>query len=572
VETSKNLSVLIAGPAGAGIFSSSLTLGKIFLRHGLNVFITNEYPSLIRGGHQWAQVRASLEETVFSHQKKVDIVLALDKPSIEKHTASLKTNGIIICDEEDASSLAKNNGQMRAFPLRKIVKEMNAPSVTINSIGLGIIVGILNGNIEIAKKLYDEQFRGKKETADLNKQLFKMGYEYGKELSNSFQGYKLPQQAIYSGNEKRLLIDGNTAVALGALSAGLTFFVSYPMTPASPILHFLAEVQKEVGIVVFQPESEIAAINMAIGAAYAGARSMVATSGGGFSLMVEALGQAAMTETPILIVEVQRPGPSTGLPTHTAQGDLRFVIHASQGEFPRVVLAPGDPYQAYVLANRGLNIAWKYQVPVILLSDKYLGESYWTVPDFPELGIEEPKISRENVGGFFPRYKITEDGVSPLIFPGTPGSLVYANTSEHDEYGFGTIEPSKVKEMQDKRLRKYRLLREEAEKHGIETIGDGDIVVVTWGSTKQVVLEALKGVSGVKLVQVIWMEPFPKNKLLSEIKDKRLLVIENNSTGQLASLIRENLFREPDGLLLKYDGRQFFPEDVQLWINSYLER
>ena len=433
-------------------------------------------------------------------------------------------------------------------------------------------MGVVDGRIDVAERLYDEQFKGKKEVAELNKHLFRIGYERGKELNSSFHGINLSSLDTKPGNEKLLLIDGNSAVALGALSAGLTFFASYPMTPASPILHFLAEVQRELGIIVFQPESELAAINMTIGAAYAGARSMVATSGGGFSLMVEALGQAAMTETPILIVNVQRPGPSTGLSTHTAQGDLRFVIHASQGEFPRAVLAPGDPYQAYVLANRGLNIAWKYQVPVILLSDKYLAESYWTVPEFPALGTEELKISGESVGGFFPRYKITEDGISPMVFPGTPGSLVYANTSKHDEYGFGTIDPVKVKEMQDKRLKKYNLLREEAEKSGIETFGDGEVVIATWGSTKQIVLEALKRISKVRMVQVVWLEPFPRNRLLAEVRGKKLFVIENNSTGQLASLLRENLLRGPDGLLLKYDGRQFFPEDVESWILTHLER
>jgi len=571
VETVNNLGVMIAGPAGSGVFVSSVILGKMFLRHGLSVFITNEYPSLIRGGHQWAQIQVGFGEEVYAHRKKVDIVLALDRISVEEHVADLKPSGCIICDEGDVGAKAGNDASIRPLPLRKIVREIGAPSVTVNTVGLGVIVGALGGEADVAEGTIREQFRGRGELAELNVELFRRGYELGKKLDGEFR-LRVPISAsLERSGEARLLVDGNSAVALGALSAGLTFFASYPMTPASPILHFLAEVQRDLGIIVFQPESELAAINMAIGAAYAGARSMVATSGGGFSLMVEALGQAAMTETPILIVDVQRPGPSTGLPTHTAQSDLRFVIHASQGEFPRVVLAPGDPYQAYVLANRGLNLAWKYQIPVILLSDKYLGESFWTVSVFPNLGVEDARVSRERVSGFFPRYKVTEDGVSPLIFPGTPGSLVYANTSEHDEYGFGTIDPLKVKEMQDKRLRKYQSLCEEAEKSGVETVGSGGAVVATWGSTKQIVLEALKRVSGVKMVQVVWMEPFPRKKLLSEVYGKKLLVVENNATGQLASLIREHLLIEPSNVLLKYDGRQFFPEDVESWIASQVE-
>jgi Pyruvate:ferredoxin oxidoreductase and related 2-oxoacid:ferredoxin oxidoreductases, alpha subunit len=268
------------------------------------------------------------------------------------------------------------------------------------------------------------------------------------------------------------------------------------MTPASPILHFLAEIQRDLGIIAFQPESELAAISMAIGAAYAGARAAVATSGGGFSLMVEALGQAAMTETPIVIVNVQRPGPSTGMPTHTAQGDLRFVIHASQGEFPRVVLAPSNPREAYELGCRAMNLAWKYQVPVIVLMDKFLAESYWTTEPLPPLGPEEGYVWHEEDGKPYARYRITDTGVSPIAFPGTPGVLVYANTSEHDEYGFGTIDPKTVRAMQEKRFRKLSAIQREAESEGVKAYGDGLIAVATWGSTTMVVREAMRELEG----------------------------------------------------------------------------
>lgn len=556
----ENLYLLVAGPAGAGVFVTSGILGRTLLKHGYEVFITNEYPSLIRGGQQWALVVASLEEPVYSHRRRVDLLLALDRQALASNLAKLGSGGLAVCDIADKGV---DDPRVIPLPLREIVKEAGAPAVSVNTVGAGVLIGALGGDVELLKSAVASQFRSR-EVAELNMRLAEKGYAMGVELKSRT---RLHLKRLES--PERLLIDGNSALALGLLAGGMTVFFSYPMTPASPILHFLAEIQKELGIVVFQPESELAAINMAIGAAYAGARAAVATSGGGFSLMVEALGQAAMTETPIVIVNVQRPGPSTGMPTHTAQGDLRFVIHASQGEFPRVVLAPSNPLEAYELGCEAMNIAWKYQVPVIILSDKFLAESHWTVSGMPKLEPEEGKLLRGEVQGDYARYRVTEDGVSPMAIPGTRGALVYANTSEHDEYGVGTIEPKLVRTMQEKRFLKLRALRAEAERKGVKVYGDGEVALLTWGSTTMVVREALRELKGVKLVQLVWLDPFPVERCAREVAGRKILVVENNMKGQLVSLIREHILRQPEGFLGRYDGRPLDPEEIAEFVRAH---
>ena len=555
------LHVLIAGPAGAGVFATSNMLGKTLLRHGYEVFITNEYPSLIRGGQQWALVVASAESPVYSHRRRVDLLLALDKQALGSNLPKLGSEGLAVCDTADKGV---EDPRVVPLPFRETVKELGAPTVSINTVGVGAIVGALGGDVELLKSAVASQFRSR-EVAEVNVKLAEKGYSMGVELRR-----RVRFQLKRLSSSRRLLIDGNSALALGLLAGGMTAFFSYPMTPASPILHFLAEIQREYGIVVFQPESELAAINMAVGAAYAGARAAVATSGGGFSLMVEALGQAAMTETPVVIVNVQRPGPSTGMPTHTAQSDLRFVLHASQGEFPRVVLAPSNPLEAYELGCEAMNIAWKYQVPVIVLSDKFLAESFWTIPDLPRLEPEEGRVLRGEVQGDYARYRLTGDGVSPMAVPGTRGALVYANTSEHDEYGFGTIDPAVVRAMQEKRFLKLRSLRAEAERKGVKVHGDGQVVLATWGSTTMVAREALRELEGVKLVQLVWLEPFPAESFAQEVSGRKLLVVENNMRGQLVSLIREHVLRQPEGFLGRYDGRPLDPEEVVEFVKMHM--
>ncbi len=550
------LSILVGGPAGAGVFATGSIAARALLYHGYSVFATNEYPSLIRGGHQWVLVRARMGEPVYAHRRRLDAILALDAETIRLHAGRLSEGGLVVCDERVAERA--HGGRVLALPLVELAREAGAPPVAANVVGLGALLAAAGGRLEPLLEAVRRHYRGRGDLAEANARAASLGYREG-----SRAGLALGARIAYAPRGGRLLLDGNSAVALGALAGGMSFFAAYPITPASPMLHLLAEVQRELGIVVVQAECELAAINMAIGAAYAGARAVVATSGPGFSLMAESLGEAAMAEVPIVVVDVQRAGPSTGLPTHTAQGDLRFAIHASHGEFPRAVIAPGDPVEAYELACEALNIAWLLQVPVVLLTDKFLGESYWTVDGLPEVGPAEGSVVRGRAPSGYARYAITGDGVSPMLVPGSEGARVYANTNEHDEHGYVTTDPTTVKAMQEKRFRKLAKLREMAEREGVKTYGSGSVALLVWGSTKMVALEALRELSGVKVVQVVWLEPFPAGALRRALEGCReVLVAENNATGQLASLVRQHLLLEPRAVLLRYDGRPLEPEEL----------
>lgn len=556
---------LVGGEAGAGVMLTGRVASKAFVRGGYWVFATNEYPSLIRGGHNWFLARVCDRE-VHSQRLPIDVIVALDEATVRKHAYNLSKRGLIIA--EDAPEGEKE--RVVKIPMARVVKEEGAPPVAKNMVALGAFLGVLGYSPDLmTSTIKDELSRRGAKVAELNARLALKGYEYGKEYEGAL-GFTLKPLK----NTDNLFLTGNDAIALGALAAGMRFYAAYPMTPASPILHFLAAVEDETGIVVLQPESEIAAINMVIGAAYAGARAMTATSGGGFSLMVEALGQAGMTETPIVVVEVQRPGPSTGLPTFTAQGDLRFVIHASQGEFPRFVIAPGDHEESFYLAAEAFNLAERYQVPVVILSDKYLGESYSTVAPFnaDSVTIDRGKLVEEPPEEDYKRYLLTEDGISYRALPGTKGAIIRANSSEHDEEGFGTSDPVIVRAMVEKRLRKLELMRREVERRedSVKVYGDWEprVTLIVWGSVKGPALEAIGELKerGVKaaLVQVVFLEPFPAERLRKTLDAlaRPYLLVENNSSAQLGSLLKEHLCLKPDDILLKYDGRPFDPHEI----------
>ena len=552
---------LVGGPAGAGVMLTGRVASKALVRGGYWVFATNEYPSLVRGGHNWFLARVC-ERRVYAQRLPIDVLIALDEMTVERHAPNLSERAAVIAERASIRTALTVS-----VPMSQIVKEEGAPLVARNMVALGAFFGLLGYDLNLVEETVRSEFkRRSRQVVDLNVRLVKRGYSYGREYEGAL-GFRLP----HTSNSKRLFLTGNDATALGALAAGMRFYAAYPMTPASPILHFLAAIEEDAGIVVVQPESEIAAINMVIGAAYAGARAMTATSGGGFSLMVEAFGQAGMTETPIVVVEVQRPGPSTGLPTYTSQGDLRFVLHASQGEFPRFVIAPGDVDEAFYLTAEAFNLAERYQVPVVVLTDKYLAESYHTTQPFDatSMRIERGKLAEE---GSVKRYAITEDGISPRAFPGTPRAVVRANTSEHDEEGFGCSDPAVVRAMVEKRQRKFERMREEVEARSdsVKTYGyeEPDVTILLWGSVKGPALEALRELEerGIRaaVVQVVFLAPFPTNRLRAELEGlgAPCLLVENNATAQLGSLMREHLLFSPDEVLLKYDGRPFYPHEI----------
>jgi 2-oxoglutarate ferredoxin oxidoreductase subunit alpha len=330
------------------------------------------------------------------------------------------------------------------------------------------------------------------------------------------------------------------------------------MTPASAILHYLAAHENELGVVTVHPESEIGVALMALGAAYAGARAMVGTSGGGFALMTEALSLSGQGELPIVIVEAQRPGPSTGVPTYTAQGDLAFVVNAGHGEILRAVLAPGDAEEAFYTAGLAMNLAWKFQIPAFVLSDKHLSESIFSFePDPDKVKPETPLLW--NNRGEYKRYLDTQNGISPLAFPGNPSAIVKATSYEHDENGITTEEPEAISRMQRKRLRKRKTLEDELEKY--ETVNvygnaDSKAALLCWGSTKGACIEVAEALD-LKVVQPLILEPLPVKALKKALSGvDKIIDVEVNATGQLAKLISGHGLCIDD-MILRFDGRPF---------------
>jgi 2-oxoglutarate ferredoxin oxidoreductase subunit alpha len=575
------LSWKIGGEAGYGIMTTGLIFAKVCSRAGLRVFDHIEYPSLIRGGHNTYQVRAEVEE-VFSHVKHVDLLVALNEEAIDKHQEELAPGGGIIYDGDvvplSKEDLRREDVKLYHIPLLRLAEESGGRRIMINSVALGASVALIGFDFEMLSDVIGDVYRGKaKETIEFNIKAAKLGYDYvkSKEMEKDFRR-RLPKVA----GKRRMLLTGNEAVGLGAIKAGCKFYAAYPMTPSSSILHFMASQERNFSLVVKHSEDEIAAINMAIGAGFAGARAMTATSGGGFSLMSEALGLAAMTETPIVVVVCQRPGPSTGLPTRTEQGDLKFVLHASQGDFPRFVIAPGDIEECFYKTIEAFNLADRYQCPVILILDKYLSESHKTAEEFDVSGIKIERgllLSNEELERIeeFKRYEFTETGISPRTIPSQRGGIFTATGNEHDETGYLSEDKTVRTKMMDKRFRKFEQAEKEIPEPKLFGPKDAEVTIIAWGSTKGPVKEAMRLLDrdGVKanFLQILYISPFPTNTVSKIIEtSKRTVIVENNKTAQLASMIKEKTGKEIEHKILKYDGRQFFPTEIYQRVKEVL--
>ncbi len=562
-----DLNVLIGGEAGDGVRQAGYLLGKAFVRGGLTVVSVFDYPSLIRGGRNLHLVRVSDSE-VSAPRRGVDALVALNGDILGSFGGEVRPGGPVVFDS-DASAGAEPPGRAAAYPIPATswAREAGARRVVRNSAALGALLGALGYDLDLLLSVMGDEFPP--EVYRVNAALARRGYELA--ARNPLpEGMRVEP---VGGRGDRVLITGNEACALGALAGGMRFYAAYPMTPASPILHYLAGVQREAGIGVVQTESEIAAVVMATGAAYAGVRAATGTSGGGFSLMVEGLGQAGATETPLVIFLVQRPGPSTGLPTYTSQGDLLFAITASQGEFPRAVLAPADPEEAFYLSAEAFNIAERFQIPVIVITDKHLAESYFTVraPDPSRVEVDRGElISGEWRGpGEYLRYALTESGISPRALPGTRGAIVKQNSSEHNERGWAEENPDTARAMTEKRLRKLLGVREALRGRSLEVVGDPDpeVTLVGWGSTRGAVLEAAARLRErgrrVRFVRFVVLWPFPSEEAQRALSNAgEIYSVENNATGQLARLLRMETGIGVDGTVLRYDGRPITHEDV----------
>ena len=544
----REYSVLIGGQAGDGVRQAGQMVARIFNRLGYYVFGYDDYPSLIRGGHNFSLVRAA-EKRVLNHNPEVDVIIALNKETVEKHAWRLNNNSLVIFDGKE--QIGVEGSKVLAVPMSAEVRKRRYHPLTRNTYALGIMAGALQIPLEILKDVVRSMLR---KHVEENLELAELGYEEGKNHAI--------RRVEKLDNDPRPVLTGNEAVALGAAKAGLRFYIGYPMTPASSLLHYLAAHEDELNVITVHPENEIGVAMMAIGAAYAGARTMVGTAGGGFALMVESLSLTGQNEIPVVFVVNQRPAPATGVPTYTAQSDLHFVLNAGHGEFPRVVVSPGDVDEAFYLAGKALNLAWKYQVPAIILSDKHLAESYMTATfDESRVKPEEPVLWKPN--GEFKRYLDTETGVSPMAFPGTPGAIVKATSYEHDEYGITTEEPEVITKMVEKRMRKVKYIVEELKREEtVKVYGEGETAIVTWGSTKGAVVEAAEKL-GLKVIQPLYLEPFPTWAMEEALKGvKKLIDVEVNYGGALARLLKTYGIHV-DAKILRYDGRPWTPHELE---------
>ncbi|MEM2123709.1 MAG: 2-oxoacid:acceptor oxidoreductase subunit alpha [Methanolinea sp.] len=534
----------MGGKAGDGINSAGYLVAQILSHAGYRVYMYFDYPSLIKGGHNFAIVRASPERKG-AVREAVDFVLALNQDTLDLHRWRIREGTVTICDGWQVKG-----GDVRV-PVPDILREEGAPPVMGNSCLIGAFARAAGIRWEILAEVFARHVR---KGLEMNLKVARRGYEFSREY-----------RAIRELDARPApIISGNEAIGLGLIHGGLDAYVAYPMTPTSNLLHFLAENAGDAGITVFHPENEIAVMLMALGFAYAGKRTAVGTSGGGFCLMTEGLSLSGGAEIPVVVVLGQRPGPSTGMPTYTAQSDLHFALHAGQGEFPRLVVAPGDPMQAFTWSSLSLDLAWKYQVPAIVLCDKTLCEGYYSA-DIPAGAVPRAGgVKAGEPGPGYKRYLLTEDGVSPLLFPGAPGTLVKVNSYTHDEAGITTEDPTVAALMAEKRARKRKALEAAvAELPAVFTGGtkDAERALVCWGSTVSACCEVGRE-RNFRVVQPVVLSPFPREQFLAALGGTGdLVVVEENSCGQLEMLLARHGVRATASVR-KYDGRPFSVDEL----------
>lgn len=542
--------ILIGGAAGQGIDTTVSILETAFKRSGYFVFTIRDFMSRVRGGHNFMVIRFG-KEVITSHSNKLDGIIALNEETIKLHKGNLKEDGFILCDRN-----IKGDFDAIRIAMAEKAKELGNPRVT-GSISAGAILRLFGVDSVYADDILKSSI--KEAYLKINQEAARFGYDSVEtkypHLGGEFNNY--------------MLINGNQALALGAIAAGLKFYSAYPMSPATPIMEYLSKHGVSTGVVMEQAEDEIAAINMAIGASYAGVRSMTGTSGGGFALMVEALGLSGIAEIPLVIANVQRPGPATGLPTRTEQSDLKFTVSASHGEFPRMVISIRNHTDAFYQTARAFHLADKYQIPVLILSDQYLGDSTSTVEkyDISEISSNTPIISTEEDKDY-KRYRITENGISPRLIPGKGNYFVTADSDEHDEHGFITEDSDVRNKMMDKRMRKLNGLINELEEPEFFGEEDCDILLLGWGSTYGPIKEAVKTLNeakGNKYGALVFGDvyPLPTKHLLKRADTTNVIInVEQNATGQLAGLVRETTGIQCNNSILKYDGRQISGEEI----------
>ena len=568
-----SMSIRIGGEAGQGMESTAAGFAKALSRGGLYVHLLQDFMSRIRGGHNFSQIRASASP-IYGHSKHIHLLLAFNEETIQMHKNDLVAGGAIIYD----SAFSVNAGELRgmglkpiALPLLQLARDLGGDKVMQNTAAVGATAGITGFPYDRIADVIAQNFR-RKGDAVVNGNLKVAQAAYDLAVKDFAAGFAWKLSPVAGG--PRMMMNGNHAFALGAMAGGCKFISAYPMTPGTTIIEYMTAKANRFGVLTKQVEDEIAAILMAIGAANAGVRAMTATSGGGFSLMVEALGMAAITETPLVVVIAQRTGPSTGMPTRTEQSDLQFALHASQGEFPRIVLAPGSIEQCFEAGWRAFNLAEKYQTPVIILTDLAQAFNQRTVEasaiDLAQVHIDRGAlVSPEEAAEMtdYKRFAITESGISQRLIPGTSKLPVFNTSDEHSERSY-IIEGAEDRvRMMDKRMRKLDLAVQEMRDPLQHGPANADLTLIGWGSTYGALCEATdvlnaEGVSA-NLLHFSDIYPFPAERVTAMLeKSRRLVDVEGNFTGQFASFLREQTGRKVDHKILRYDGRALSADDI----------
>jgi 2-oxoglutarate ferredoxin oxidoreductase subunit alpha len=563
----------IGGSAGQGIATPGDILARIFVRRGLHLNAYNAYQSIIRGGHIFLTLRTS-DHPVLSMGDKLDVLVPLNQDTMDRHLRRMRAGSVVLYNRDKLTADKVENGvQLCPFSVRELAPTVKGDLVQ-NTLALAAVLRLIGVEFKILEDILTLQFRRKGEAVVAeNVGVARAAYEHA---ARHFR----PLPFVLPDTGRRLaFFEGNQALAMGAAAAGVRFYCAYPMSPSTGVLHWMARHARQLGIMVRQVEDEIGVINMAIGAAHAGCRAMCATSGGGFALMSEGLGSAAMMEIPVVCIDVQRAGPATGVPTKTEQGDLWQVLGAGQGDYPRIIVAPTNIPDCFKTMPQLFNLAEKFQCPAIVLSDLLLSEGRSSV-DPAELDFDVP-IERGEIIGLngdvppaderYQRYKITESGVSPRALPGTPGYEHVVATDEHDEEGVLISDeftnPHKRQAIHEKRMRKMEGVLPLLEPPELFGEGGAEVTLIGWGSTEGVIREAIEGLAeeGIPAnnLQIKWLVPLHAAAILSALsRSKKTVIVENNYSGQFARYLRSETGFAAGGHIRKYDGEPFMPHHI----------
>ena len=565
-----DFSLAIGGAAGQGIAAPGDVLAWIFVQRGLHIYTYNAYQSIIRGGHIFLTIRTSTEKP-HSHGDKLDLLICLNQDTMDRHMKHMGKGTTVIYNSDTIKPGKIQNGlQLCGMPVSELSNNSRNKLVQ-NTAALGVSMYLLGLDFEILEEILTKQFARKGQAVvDENINIARASYDY------AVTNFKSRSKVTPSGDKPQAWWSGNEALAMGGASAGVKFYAAYPMSPSTGVLHWMAKHAKDLGIMVRQVEDEIGVATMTIGAAATGTRAMCATSGGGFALMTEAVGSAGMMEIPVVIIDVQRAGPSTGVPTKTEQGDLWQMLGASQGDFPRIIVAPKDDLDAYNSVLELFNLVDRYQCPGMIISDLLISEGRFSVdPDkidfHPKIDRGELILKSSTNTDEYLRYKNTESGISPRAVPGLENYVHVMATDEQDEDGVLISDeftnPIKRRMMVEKRGRKMHDIFEQVKAPVLEGPKSADITLVGWGSTYGVIHEAIQQLKNIGItanhLPIKWIVPFhAKNvkKILSS--SKKAIVVENNYSGQFYRYMRSETGLDVKAHIRKYDGEPFMPHQV----------